>query len=160
MRECCIPCMSVRKAGRHQCCQMLPDCRPFGMLSNIIHACKAIRSEPKNWKATTIPVCLHGDEVPVVGVGNIWSRSALVFSFNSLMATFAGRSAEDTDVYNWGCFEKFVMPTTDDGLGAIATFCKLLKWSFSILMAGKWLSHDWQGSKLLWFNYCTYFLVE
>ena len=96
-----------------------------------------IKDKP-GWQTKAIPLCMHGDEVPVVEVGKIWSRSASLFSFFSMMATLAGRSAEDTNIYIWGCFEKFSIGTTEATLGTMDTFRLLLKWSFTILMEGKW----------------------
>ncbi|CAE7237646.1 unnamed protein product [Symbiodinium natans] len=69
-----------------------------------------------------IPLAMHGDEVPVLGVGKIWCRSALAFSWNSLMATFAGRSVQDTNLYIWGCFEKFIVGDDEDAPGTMATY--------------------------------------
>ena len=111
-----------------------------------------IKDKP-GWQTKAIPLCMRGDEVPVVGVGKIWSRSAVLFSFFSMMATLAGRSAEDTNIYIWGCFEKFIIGTTEATLGTMDTFGLLLKWSFTILMEGKWPARDWQGCQslaLLW----------
>ena len=33
----------------------------------------------ERWQRKCIPLALHGDEVPVVGVGKVWSRSVLTF---------------------------------------------------------------------------------
>ena len=107
-----------------------------------------IKDKP-GWQTEAIPLCMHGDEVPAVGVGKIWSRSALLFSFFSMMATLAGRSSEDTNIYIWGCFEKLIIGTTEATLGTTDTFGLLLKWSFTILMEGKWPARDWQGLELL-----------
>ena len=41
------------------------------------------------------------------------------------MATAAGRSAEDTMIYIWGCFQKFIIPTADGFLGTIDIFFQL-----------------------------------
>ena len=36
--------------------------------------------QQRGWKDKCLPLGLHGDEVPIVGVGKIWRRSSLVFS--------------------------------------------------------------------------------
>ena len=55
------------------------------------------------------------------------------------MATAAGRSAGDTQLFIWGVFEKF---TVD---GTLPFFLNLLKWSFQICFEGKWPKKDWRG---------------
>ena len=40
----------------------------------------------RNWKNLYIPFGLHGDGVPISGVGKSWQRSAEVWSWNSLLA--------------------------------------------------------------------------
>ena len=92
-----------------------------------------------------VPLAIHGDEVPVVGVGKIWSRSALIFSWFSLLALAAGSSTLDTMVYVWGVFEKFVQPDSTDTHGTMQTFWSIMKWSFEALWAGKWPACDWRG---------------
>ena len=61
---------------------------------------------------TLIPLSLHGDEVPVFGVGKIWARSVLSFSWTSILANALGARAEDCTIYIWGVFEKFVQSGT------------------------------------------------
>jgi len=92
-----------------------------------------------DFERRAVPLCLHGDEVPVVGVGKIWCHSVLQFSFNSLLATAAGRSAADTQMFIWGIFEKFVLPET------MPAFFELLRWSFEVCLSGKWPAKDWRG---------------
>ena len=55
------------------------------------------------WREKTIPLGLHGDEVPVQGVGKIWSRCALVFTWFSLMANLAGVGFQDEIWRDHGC---------------------------------------------------------
>ena len=130
---------------------ILPD--PAGLPSFWEHFSKhpCMKNHPilskENYEEKAIPLALRGDEVPVMRVGKIWCHSSLALSWNSLMATAAGRSAEDTMIYIWGCFEKFIIPTADGFLGTIDTFFQLMKWSFSILLEGKWPARDWQGKK-------------
>ncbi|OLQ11797.1 hypothetical protein AK812_SmicGene4402 [Symbiodinium microadriaticum] len=105
-------------------------------------------------KHKAVPFCLHGDEVPIVGVGKIWCRSALCFSMSSLMATAAGRSAAETNLYVWGVFEKYVLPTEGVVRGTMDTFWMVMKWSFEILMSGRWPSKNWKGEKIHGFLDC------
>jgi hypothetical protein len=45
-----------------------------------------------NWARRAIPIALHGDGVPVSGVGRAWSKSMLVLSFCSILGR--GKTAE------------------------------------------------------------------
>ena len=110
-------------------------------------------------KNKAVPFCLHGDEVPIVGVGKIWCRSALCFSMSSLMATAAGRSAAETNLYVWGVFEKYVLPTEGVVRGTMDTFWMVMKWSFEILMSGRWPSKNWKGEKIHGFLVSLYVIV-
>ena len=104
--------------------------------------------EKPNWHSTTVPIGLHGDEVPVMGVGKIWCRSVLAFSWFSLLASAAGQGFERTNIVIWGVFEKFCLPDGHDGensFGTMQIVWKLTQWSFDIMMSGKWPHHDWRG---------------
>ena len=37
-----------------------------------------------------VPIVLHGDEAPVTGRGMMWSSSAVIFSWSSMLATTSG----------------------------------------------------------------------
>ena len=89
-----------------------------------------------------IPLCLHGDEVPVAGIGKIWCRSVLCFSWFSLMSQAGGVDMASSMQYIWGVFEKFA---TVDSTGTMDTFWSIMRWSFAALWAGQWPSHDHRG---------------
>ena len=46
-----------------------------------------------NFKRLAIPLGLHGDEVPVVGKGKVWSKSSLTFQWISLMGVGPGKES-------------------------------------------------------------------
>lgn len=94
-----------------------------------------------------IPLSLHGDEVPVFGVGKIWARSVLSFSWTSILANALGAKAEDCTIYIWGVFEKFCVQDEGGVLGTMSTFFSILRWSFQTLLDGVWPTHDWRGIK-------------
>ncbi|CAE8633322.1 unnamed protein product [Polarella glacialis] len=94
--------------------------------------------ERRGWKDTCVALGLHGDEVPIVGVGKMWCRSSLVFSWFSILANAAARSTLDVMIYIWG-FEKFVKE------GTMETFWSVMKWSFECLLGGRWPHSDWRG---------------
>ena len=99
-----------------------------------------------------IPFSLHGDEVPITGVGKIWCRAALCFSMSSLMQLQeAGVLRNPASTYG-AFFEKFILPTDGVILGTMDTFWMLMKWSFEILMSGKWPSKNWKGEKIHGFS--------
>ena len=102
-----------------------------------------------NWMRTFVPIELHGDEVPVIGVGKVWCFSALAFSWMSLIAHGLGSAVQDDTFYIWGVFEKFMIPSTDLTLGTMATLFRIMRWSFNAMYEGTWPTHDWRGIKQL-----------
>jgi hypothetical protein len=106
-----------------------------------------------NWKDLCIPLALHGDEVPIVGVGKIWCASALQFSWCSLLAVCSGATLAECFFYIWGVFERFVTDSTSTGLGTMDTFWTIMLWSFRILATGIWPYHDWQNKRNLGSHY-------
>ena len=105
------------------------------------HPCK----KERNWKENTIPLGLHGDEVPVLGTGKIWCKCSLVFSWFSIMACVSGISYADAHHYIWGIFEKYVIPAAGSVLGTMEVFWKIMRWSFESLASGKHPELDWKG---------------
>ena len=96
----------------------------------------------KDWKRTVLPLSLHGDEVPVIGVGKIWCRSVLSFSWCSLVANALGATGDNIMFYIWGIFEKYAQSGTD---GTMQSFWTIMAWSFQTLMEGIWPAKDWNG---------------
>ena len=104
-----------------------------------------IKHKP-GWRTHGVPMVLHGDEVPVVGIGKIWSRSSLCFSDCSLLANAMGGTMDDVQLYCWSVFEKFCVPSTPFLLGTMDTFFKIMQWSFQAMYMGVWPDTDWTGS--------------
>ena len=77
--------------------------------------------ETDNYRTHAVPLSLHGDEVPVQGIGRNWSSKILQFSF-CLMANAADRIAQQTQLFIWGVFEKFCIPKQDDIMGNNGVF--------------------------------------
>ena len=102
-----------------------------------------------NWKSTTVPLQLHGDEVPILGVGKIWCHSALQFNWSSIIAACTGGTMAETIFYVWGVFERFVCASTATAMGTMDVFFSILAWSFTILYEGVWPTHDWRGIRNL-----------
>eukprot|EP00435_Cladocopium_sp_Y103_P022459 s3931_g5.t1 len=98
-----------------------------------------------NWKSKFLPISLHGDEVPVMGVGKIWCRSVLAFTWMSMLANGLGSQMSDIVFYIWGIFEKFAIPSSSTRMGSMQTLWRVLKWSFQAMCLGTWPSSDWRG---------------
>ena len=96
----------------------------------------------RNYRTHGVPLGLHGDE------GKIWSRSCLCFSWCSLIANACGAPCDDIMFMVWSVFEKFCVPTTEQVLGTMDTFFKIIQWSFQALFEGVWPSVDWVGRRL------------
>ena len=97
----------------------------------------------KDWQKRTLPLSLHGDEVPVIGVGKIWCRSVLSFSWCSLVANALGATGDNIMFYIWGIFEKYAQSGTES---TMARFWTIMAWSFQTLMEGVWPARDWDGA--------------
>lgn len=101
--------------------------------------------QKRNYRTHGVPLGLHGDEVPVLGVGKIWSRSCLCFSWCSLIANACGAAMDNVMFLVWTVFEKFCIPSTEEFLGTMDTFFAVLRWSFQALFEGTWPRVDWAG---------------
>lgn len=137
-----------QKAGAWQSC-ILPDATKLtSFWTNFEgHPCfqdHPLRSIP-DYKSSTIPIAMHGDECPVLGVGKIWCKCVLFFSWFSLMAVAAGQGFQKAHIYTWGVWEKFCIQSQPELLGTMDTFFAIMKWSFESMFNGKWPSHDWRG---------------
>lgn len=86
-----------------------------------------------------IPLAVHGDGVPIVGVGKIWSRTMTMFSFYSLVGE---GWTQDLLFYIWSIYDKLI-------LGNLSQFFAVLKWSFLALYHGKWPDRDHAGKLFL-----------
>lgn len=99
----------------------------------------------QHWKRTVLPLLLHGDEVPVTGIGKVWSRSVLSFSWMSMLCSALGGKGKDLTFYITGVFEKFATPSTEHCLGTMGTMWSVMLWTFQALWDGVWPSTDWRG---------------
>ena len=96
----------------------------------------------KNYKSGCIPICLHGDGVPVSGIGKGWVHTVTSFSWYSLLTTSA--PAADSLFFICALYDKLRRQGKDlDATGH--HFLCILKWSFEALFEGKWPSRDYLG---------------
>lgn len=98
-----------------------------------------------------IPLSLHGDEVPITGIGKQWARKMVNFSWHSLLSTIA--SVRDSQFFIWALFEKVGLIEEEvDGYNTLWHFFKVLAWSFEFLFKGIYPTHDVNGRKQLGSN--------
>lgn len=101
-----------------------------------------------------IPFAMHGDEVPITGVGKVWAKCALTFQFFSVVASTTGLATKSLMFWIWAVFEKMCEPGEQ---GTIETFMQIMTWSWAALYEGRWPTHDWRGIKWLLLNLLLYF---
>ncbi|CAE7252460.1 unnamed protein product [Symbiodinium sp. CCMP2592] len=85
-----------------------------------------------------VPLSLHGDGTPAIGVGKIWSRMLTTWSWCSLVGGPAWTKDSQLPIY-------FLFDETDDGTAA-TTFLSMLAWSFKVLQEGLWPFADHKGN--------------
>lgn len=93
-----------------------------------------------------VPISLHGDEVPVTGIGKQWSRKMVNFSWHSLISTTA--SVQDSQFFIWALFDKAGLngdEETEEGYNTLWKFFEILAWSLDSLFKGTYPTHDVHG---------------
>lgn len=136
--------------------QILPNTLELHRFWREVRQHPAVKDLPESDLEYMVPIGLHGDEVPVVGVGKVWSKAALTFQYFSILAHAVGTPTILLLQWIWSTFEVLCIPGED---GTIHTFMKIMKWSWNALYTGKWPTHDWKGTKqLAWFlSFCCVF---
>lgn len=76
------------------------------------------------WRSRCVPIGVHGDEVPLVGVGKVWCRMMLTFQWFSLIATSTTSSTKDIMHWIWGVLDRFIC--AGEG-GTMETFFAILE---------------------------------
>ena len=113
-----------------------------------------IRSEP-GYGAICIALAMHGDGVPITGIGKGWAKTQTIWSWYSL--TGIGHTG-DMLFYIWAMYDKLCVGDLENE--TLATFFAILHWSLLALYHGKWPSEDYLGNKRLGFGVvvtCFYF---
>ena len=96
----------------------------------------------ENYQSRAIPLSIHGDGVPVTGVGKTWGKSLDVFSWCSLLGV--GLTIE-CNFFIWSIFQKLCCRATL--FNTKARFWRILVWSLQILQTGLWPDFDWNGNR-------------
>ena len=91
----------------------------------------------KNHRRRCIPIFLHGDGVPVVGVGKSWSKLVDVWSWGSILQTDGA-----TNMSNFLIFAFYQMLATVE---TYDEFWKVLVWSLLQCWTGKFHDRDLNG---------------
>ena len=91
----------------------------------------------RNYASRAIPVFIHGDGVPVTGVGKSWGKSCNIYNWGSLLAT--GKTVEIV-FWIYSCFSDLYAAGKTS-----ARIFKILKWSFTALWEGRHPHADWRG---------------
>ena len=64
-----------------------------------------------------LPLSIHGDETPILSKGKIWSSSALIFSWTSLLSNIFALGTKKSQLYIWAVWRRsFNKQTNDDFL--------------------------------------------
>ena len=95
--------------------------------------------ECPSYKTKTVPILLHGDGVPIVGIGKGWSKIATVFSWASMLTS---SGTKESMKFIWGAFDKLCKKDGEGTDGTFSTFFKVLVWSLQSLYSGKWPHRD------------------
>eukprot|EP00969_Alexandrium_andersonii_P336082 14854881-Alexandrium_andersonii.AAC.1 len=104
----------------------------------------AMRNHPMlsrgDYKSKCVPLGLHGDSVPVAGIGRKWVKSCLALSWQSLLA--CGSTVE----FNYLIIALYKVLCVKEGPKAtMAKVWKTIRWSFYWLWKGVWPTHDEEG---------------
>ena len=111
--------------------------------------------EREGYNQWTIPIAIHGDGVPIVGIGKGWSRVMTLFSWYSLLGQGA---TSDLLIWVWGVYDKLLTGSLREEHGSLFQFFKILRWSFMALWEGKWPSANHEGKeKLDWITMYMYY---
>lgn len=95
-----------------------------------------------NWRESAVPISIHGDTVPVTGVGKRWTKAADVYSWASLVAHGPTRA---TNIYIYSIFQRLI--STFFGMSTKSKFWKIMSWSFTALQRGRFPAEDAWGKR-------------
>ena len=95
-----------------------------------------------------IPLAMHGDGVPITGLGKIWSKTAWVYSWCSLLSDTATKDKQFLIGMVWDTLQ---------GPHTMEKFHEVVAWSFKYLQLGIWPMEDHEGKPHLFMH--IFFLV-
>ena len=121
--------------------RILPDVDELERFWNDMEDNPQLKDHPvlyrRDWKRRAIPLVLHGDGVPLTGIGKSWSKVMDVFSVSSLL----GRGS--TRMRMFLTFSFFTsLSATADGVTSSDRLFQRLVWSLLWAWRGKHPTHD------------------
>ena len=96
-----------------------------------------------NWTRRAIPIALHGDAVPVFGVGRPTTKSLDCYSWQSLLAFGPTMSIK---MLISCIFEHNKFKHADGTERSMDDIWKIICWSLGALFEGRYPTHDWLGA--------------
>ena len=93
-----------------------------------------------------VPLSIHGDEVPITGIGKSWAQQMVVMSWSSMVGFGTTNEAQ---FLIFGLFEKLRSISQDVGKDTLNRFFTMLAWSLRWLLRGQWPDRDVDGLKFL-----------
>ena len=99
----------------------------------------------EGWRDLAVPISVHGDGVPVVGVGKGWSMSLEILTWMSLLGV---GSTLETNFYIYSIFKDLVVEGETVGTDTYKTFWRKLRWSMMALWRGTFPFTDENGHPL------------
>ena len=98
-----------------------------------------------NWRSKAIPISVHGDAVPCVGIGRAGTRSLDTYSWQSL---FAHGVTLEVKRLMFSVFEHSKAKDHTHGHDTMGEAWEILSWSLWHLWLGTWPTQNWRGE--LW----------
>ncbi|CAE7343817.1 unnamed protein product [Symbiodinium sp. CCMP2592] len=89
-----------------------------------------------------IPLAVHGDEVPIAGIGKQWSKKLLNVSWSSLLGETSTKSIQ---YWAFGLIEKTGIK--DGPRATMQQLWKIFAWSLTALWHGYWPTRDHEGRR-------------
>ena len=103
-------------------------------------------SQKLGYRRRCVPISMHGDDVPITGVGKTWCQLLTVFSWSAM--TGLGNTKEG-QFFVWGCWEKLRKISQNQKEDTLGLFFNILVWSLRWLQLGMWPDRDWHGTQPL-----------
>ena len=97
----------------------------------------------ENFRRLVVPLCLHGDGTPAMGVGKSWSKQMDVWSWRSLLC----KGPSLLTMILIFCVHASLR-CVEEGHHTLETAFKKMRWSFDALYEGVWPKFDWLNNKL------------
>ncbi len=94
----------------------------------------------KDHKEKCIPISLHGDGVPIAGIGKSWGQSVDAYSWNSLLGT---GTTVFTNFLIYLMYQRLIIKHAN--FNVFEKFVKKLCWSLYWLFVGRWPDRDENG---------------